>query len=127
MKKLIVYACGHQDIVDLFGSNEEREKKIAYYGSINCPECRKVAEAEAAKQAGLPELTGTAKQVAWATTIRKETIKAVENMLAGMKDTDGTGARILTALKEKTSAGWWIDNRNTRTQMIMRAIWKEIQ
>lgn len=127
MKKLIVYTCGHQDVVDLYGSNNEREKKIAYYASIDCPECRKAVAAEAAKQAGLPELTGTAKQVAWAATIRKETIKAVENMLAGMKDPDGTGARILTALKEKTSAGWWIDNRYTGTQMIMRTIWKEIQ
>ena len=82
------------------------------------------AAAVAAAEQGLPRLTGSEKQVAWATTIRdellgrcegwiKETIKMAEGKatdedLARFREETG---KALETLKSKTSASWWIDHR----------------
>lgn len=81
----ITYACGHEGTVNLVGKIKERERYIEWVEAHKlCPQCyaekrqkdhdeenRRAAEAEAM---GLPALTGTPKQVAWATTIRQHVI-----------------------------------------------------
>lgn len=94
------------------------------------------AEAKAAA-AGLPALTGTDKQVAWANTLREKILAELDKAaaLASTKLADPesppalqdqarqvlVGAELIRA---KTAASWWIDNRHgtVRTMMLhMRA------
>lgn len=84
-----------------------------------CPECykaRKQAEREevneqAAQESlemGWPELNGSLRQVAWATTIRKEKI----DELLARKPTE-KGMRYITwIVQTHTDAKYWIDNRD---------------
>ena len=84
-----------------------------------CPECykaRQQAERETANEkaaqesraVGWPELSGSPKQVAWATTIRKAKI----DELMAREPTD-TGLRYITwIIQTHTDAKYWIDNRD---------------
>lgn len=51
MKYKITFSCGHEDIIELFGKNKDREKKIKYAQEYYiCPECyREQKNSEAAE------------------------------------------------------------------------------
>lgn len=80
MKYDVTYSCGHTGTVQIYGTNTEREKKIAWYENYAvCPECYAKGQQEeaaiAAQQAkadGLPALTGSEKQIRWAESIRQK-------------------------------------------------------
>lgn len=140
----VTFSCGHTDTVVLFGKVKDRERKIEWYeSSCLCPECyeaekqRKFDEANAkataeAKEYGLPELTGSEKQVAWANTLRQKWIAETEKWIdysesrlergrfqdnyedAEMlrKAIAGMKKAMETRLLAETSARFWIDNRD---------------
>ena len=74
----INYSCGHVGQVQMYGKHSERGRKAAWMEkNALCDECaakardegnRKAAATNA--EAGLPSLTGTPKQIAWAETLR---------------------------------------------------------
>lgn len=137
----ITYSCGHKDTVTLFGPTAERDRKIEWMESKGlCPECYKVhiseqrekASKEAAAQAkdlGLPLLTGSVKQIAWAETIRRKSFEDLKRVVTGSDSTvsdmlqrlqtaqdTGTAAEkelsvALLKLIREPSAKWWIDHR----------------
>lgn len=78
-------------------------------------EAENKAAAETAGALGLPELAGTEKQVAWATTIRQ---KALDEALAphggSLANLNDKGRAVLAAAMTKlpTEARWWIDHRD---------------
>ena len=92
-KYKVTYSCGHESVVELFGKETEREKKLEWMRDIAvCPDCYKEqlkaerdeankAAAERAAEQGLPVLTGTEKQVAWANTIRDKFVSGVQTEL----------------------------------------------
>lgn len=97
------YACGHEGRKQFYGSHKEREYAVKTHFEKVCPDCWKAECAkrneEAAaknKDAALPALTGSEKQIAWAESIRAK--------LVGKPD-------FVFAL-QKTSAKWWIDHRD---------------
>lgn len=128
----ITYSCGHSDTIQLYGKTKDREWKLASEESKLCPDCwkkhieeeraRENAEAAEANQAaGLPTLEGTEKQIAWAETIRKQILDALEKSVIGrvdpekVKDNPENFERFkksVELLKRHTDASWWIDNRN---------------
>ena len=74
---------------------------------------------------GLPQLTGSPKQIAWATTIRASVLTALEKTETEMRDPDtwpewlsGSAlqeicdavALIASEIRNQTEARWWIDN-----------------
>lgn len=73
------------------------------------------AAAETAGALGLPALSGTEKQVAWATSIRQ---KALDEALAphggSLANLNDKGRAVLAAAMAKlpTEARWWIDHRD---------------
>lgn len=76
----VKHACGHTREYQLFGKNSERERKIEWLATQDCPDCRAAAEARRRDEtiAGTifepvvnVELTGSEKQIAWAKSIRK--------------------------------------------------------
>jgi len=129
-KYTVKYACGHEDTIQLYGSHKDREWRLAREEEKLCPDCyrkkveeeRKKQNEEAAKanqEAGLPALVGTEKQIAWAETIRKEIIEAIETKVFGRMGQEKIKQRpdlydnyrkAFEMLKKHTDASWWIDN-----------------
>lgn len=120
--------CGES--IRVFGhSRADADRKAAYYESRGelCSDCyrqakeeeRKIASEQSAKanqEAGLPELRGSEKQIAWAETIRAEQHAS----LLGLIDKGITPA-IQKAFREEveawmaeTSAHAWIERRDTK-------------
>lgn len=94
-----------------------------YDECTDCYKARKAAEreaenaksAEAASEKGWPELTGTERQVAWATTIRE---KEVEGLMRYRRESkrypnavQAFDTCLAALLAKRTAASWWIDNR----------------
>lgn len=108
----IKYACGHEERIQLFGKTAERKRRISRLEAMKCPECRAAEDSQ-----GLPKLTGSVKQVAWAASIRREFIdrvKAGPSPAEGLSTEQTKEARRLidSCIAELTSATWWIDNRS---------------
>jgi DNA-binding transcriptional regulator YiaG len=126
----ITRTCGHSEQVQIYGTNShgERERRAKWETTKPCSECPQAARdqanteaARAASESGLPDLTGSPKQIAWAQSIR----------LAGLADLEGYARRprrhvsdaaharmdealyrILVRIAEAhAEAKWWIDNR----------------
>ena len=89
-------------------------------------EAENAAAAETAGKLGLPALTGTEKQVAWATTIRQQ---AIDNALlasagrtsSGMTDKGRAFVAGILA-KMPAEASWWIDHRDIAGAIVRREI-----
>ena len=75
-KYTVTHTCGHTQEVNLFGKHTERDRRIAWLETQLCPECKRKQELENAKAqaSGLPELTGSEKQIEWAMVIRQKWI-----------------------------------------------------
>ena len=137
------YACGHTQVVELFGKTSQRYEKIEYLERGLCPDCyremkqeeRKQENERAAKLAeslGFSELKGSEKQIAWANSIRQ---KVYENICQSETQHQVNGyALVAEAISLETSAKWWIDHRNTYFSLISKVIaanypaeWQAIQ
>ena len=124
MKYDVLFSCGHEETVSLFGPGKERERTISWYRSAGlCSECyakrkqeryneRNQAHAEEAKSAGLPALTGTEKQIAWAETLRVELYKKWIKEAQIYKNPAETVKRLNAMTLAETSAKFWIDHRH---------------
>lgn len=127
----VTYTCGHTDTIQLFGKTKDREWRLSNEEGKLCPDCYRakleadriktnVESAEANKAAGLPNLDGSEKSVAWAETIRKSMLDHLEEWY-NSKITDEAKAahpeeweqitKATESLKRRTNAAWWIDNR----------------
>lgn len=116
-KYTVNHICGHSVEVQLFGKMDDRYRRIEWLETQECDECRKAkanaAAAAAKEERGLPDLTGSEKQVAWANTIREQAYKALDE-LEPFNTNDKTKALFSswrTKLDAQTEAKWWIDNR----------------
>lgn len=116
----ITYKCGHSANVQIYGTNThgERDSKAAWYGTINCPNCKKTEAAKWCADNGCSTLTGSSKQIAWAETIRQEAIAGLEIAANGIPDEAPDAVRqqaceVIASAKAETRAAWWIDNRDS--------------
>lgn len=116
----VTYACGHEGDVQIYGSGSDRERKARKYGYYLCPDCKyqearqRVADArEKAQAAGIPELTGSIKQVAWADNIRTQIMSQYDVSKKQIPDNLQPALDYLMDRIVKThgSASWWIDRR----------------
>ena len=110
-KYTVKFACGHEEVINLYGSHAERERKIAYYQQHGkCSECYKAEkkaekETEASKIEDMPELQGTEKQVSWANDIRnKMAAEVVEYIESKVKTDVKTFSSSFAALNEEQKA-----------------------
>ena len=105
-----------------------------------CPACEdrqyeeKAARlAEAAKASGMPELTGSPKQISWAEQIRSDQMKKIDAYLEQAKvacdaETLKRIARVLNYIRQhKAKASWWIDNRNNSPAILIRNNFREAE
>ncbi len=86
-KYQITHACGHTETVALFGKQKDRDWQIKKMESEICQECWHNQQIEADKKAaeqnaalGLPELTGSEKQILWAEKIRADKLALLESL-----------------------------------------------
>lgn len=121
----INYACGHRGQEQMYGKTRDRESRAEYLGRGLCPDCLTAQRQQLAEQGraaaaahGLPELTGSSKQIAWAEQIRGALVAA---------HTAGKSLGIATEYLAPASqhlgqsrAGWWIDNRAGVSQITRR-------
>lgn len=125
----ITRACGHTETVQITGPIAGRDRQAEYESGKLCYECYKAkqakqraaesqAAAEAAKSAGLPALTGSEKQVAWAETIRAAAAQSLNDMrptlqaaLAANRKGADIALGIIDATLARTSAHDWIESR----------------
>jgi len=151
----ITHECGHTETVVLFGKNSDRERRIAWLESNPCRDCLRKMEQDRAttqqEEFGLPDLTGSEKQIVWAITIRarkvtefSETMEKVYNhrdtILANReKYPNYTDAVIQESIEKiqrantamewlyatKTDSKFWIENRDMTTQELLNYAMKE--
>lgn len=122
--------CNTSYTVQLYGPGRDREWKLENF-DWTCDDCKEKARQEenqkaaaANADAGLPALTGSEKQIAWAETIRKQKISTLEEALThrGIShslDKDRFHASV-AAIKNNSSARWWIDNRDNHIETLLR-------
>lgn len=133
MKFYGTYSCGHDGEIQIYGPTKDREWKAKYEFNRLCPECRELERQrqieeknkiamDAAIQMGLPILTGTERQIAWATTIRYDHIKTVKRSLEAYKKdkviftfgsvtTEQWKAVFDGLVNNETESKFWIENR----------------
>lgn len=80
-------------------------------------------------------LTGTEKQITWATDIRAQILATarvaeVEAMIAALASRQpaqtAAVAKALDIVKGETSAAWWIDNRDQTLKLLVGRIGKSL-
>ena len=113
-----------------------------------CDEClyaeRKTEAADISRRAasaGLPELTGSEKQITWAQQIRYDFAEVVARFWQDVEDGkcgDTTSEQAMASIKRtknvlnyiftsKTSASWWIDNRGMNVRTAIRRNFKDAE
>lgn len=126
----LTYACNHTTREQLYGPMAQRERTIERALERLCPDCYRAkieaeraaesaAAAEAAQAEGLPALTGTPKQIAWAEAIRAQQMPALrelaEKLTQAPADANADAVRIaqeiVAAALACTSAHDWIEAR----------------
>lgn len=77
----------------------------------------------------LPALTGSEKQIAWATEIRTDRLAAVDRVIAETTTPHILERRIgeRAYLRNVTDAGWWIDRRNNIDLQLLQQATREMK
>jgi hypothetical protein len=120
MKYEVTHSCGHEQTHQLFGKHSERDNKVSWLEGTLCTDCRKEEQAQQRKEAsekasseakeiGLPALTGSDKQIAWAEALRAEIISQLPKFENFEKIDE-----FQIWLFSQTSAKFWIDGRERR-------------
>jgi len=123
MEQRIIHACGHEQAHHLTGYDSQQERKAKWLKTTTCRDCF-VAEKRADEVAAaalssaalshlvLPPLTGTDRQISWASTIRNKRLAALTN---SNSDAD------CNACLRVNDAKWWIDCRDLGDVDLMAA------
>lgn len=131
--------------VPVYGPNRREVDRLAIWHESQdhlCDACRR-AELERENQqaaehnaaAGLPALTGSDKQVAWAESIRARKLDTLDRARRGeLSDleriafigyidlSDPAIPDLVDALRGQTSASWWIDRRDRKTELLIEEL-----
>jgi hypothetical protein len=123
MEQRIIHACGHEKAHHLTGYDSQQERKARWLKTTTCRDCF-VAEKRAEEAATavlssaavahlhLPLLTGTDRQISWASTIRSKRLAEI-TALCGVADNH--------ACLQMADAEWWIDHRDLADVDLMAA------
>lgn len=116
--------CGKAFTKVAFKHNSSAARSFEKWAAENirvCDEClnkdwqkaqdaRNAEAAGASRENGWPELTGTEKQVAWATTLRHDALNEIADQMPD-EFLPVFWDFAVEFMNEKRSASWWIDNR----------------
>ncbi len=129
-KYSITRSCGHEETIQIYGPVRDRDRKAEYEAGKMCYECYKseqakqraaesVQAAESAKTLGLPQLTGSEKQIAWAESIRAKAAQSLTSVRQNLalapddkREAVSIAMRIIDATMARTDAKDWINDAN---------------
>jgi len=145
------HKCGHDQSYELFGPGRDRERKLTWLAGLLCAACKKEAAVQArdaetakgkvaAEELGLPPLTGSEKQIAWAEAIRAPLAKQLEEYrtyvegerpmplylemtwpkMVGLQQQ--VTLRAIQEALSKNDAHWWIEHRGADAKMIINEV-----
>ena len=138
----ITHRCGHDERHQLVGQTRSREWQAEKLAEDLCGECfekeraainARMAAANAAS--GLPALTGSEKQVAWAETIREAIIRQADARLDEaiqaepedrQAEATAMAAEVKRLIRAETKASWWIDNRGRPIADLIKPMVKQV-
>jgi hypothetical protein len=121
----ITRSCGHVETVQIGGKVAARDEVAEYEATKSCYACykaeqdekRAAANAKAAaenKETGLPTLTGSEKQIAWAESIRSAAAKEIGELVATAKpEMAAVVNQAAEGILSATESKWWIDHRTS--------------
>lgn len=122
MKYDVTYKCGHSGVLDLGGKTKDREWRVEQAQYRLCPDCyramkQKEMEEELAKY-NLPELSGTERQIKWATDIRFKFAHEANRIMN--EDKYRNNAEFIerynktykSVVDVETTSKWWIEHRD---------------
>ena len=123
MEQRIIHACGHEQAHHLTGFDSQQERKARWLKTTTCRDCfvaeKRAEEAAAAalcsaavSHLDLPLLTGSDRQISWASTIRTKRLAELAKLYS---DAD------CYACLQVTDAKWWIDHRDVADVDLMAA------
>jgi hypothetical protein len=123
MEQRIIHACGHEQRHYLTGYDSQQERKAKWLKTTSCRDCfvagKRAEEAAAAALSSaaishldLPLLTGSDRQVSWASTIRTKRLAALTNPNSNAD---------CSACLQVTDSKWWIDRRDLTDVDLMTA------
>ena len=133
-KYTVTHSCGHSETVQLVGPGRERESRREWLESSPCTDCWQAEKAAkrteataqataAARQAGLPTLEGSEKQVAWAETIRQQRMTDIAALTVRADATPKQRAQLelaVTNARQQVAAHWWIETREHRLGFFLK-------
>ena len=126
MGHIITHACGHGQIHHLAGYARQQEQKVKWLETTRCRECfiadKQAVQAEASARdvaavahLTLPALTGSDRQIAWATSVRAARLLTILSR-------EGDDLTLCASVSHLSDAKWWIDSRNlTNIEWLERA------
>ena len=117
MEQRITHACGHEQAHYLTGFASQQDRKVQWLKTTKCRPCfvaeKTTAQADAASRDGaaiahldLPPLSGSERQVAWATSVRASRLAAL------IAEPAADGAVAWEVCAPIIDAKWWIDQRD---------------
>lgn len=139
------FKCRCGESVAVYGPNRREADRLADWHESQghqCDACRRTElerenqqAAEHNAAAGLPPLTGTDKQTAWAEAIRARKLDILDRARRGeLSDlerisfvgyldlSDPAIPALVDALRGQTSASWWIDHRDRKTEVMLEEL-----
>lgn len=124
----ITHKCGHKSIANITGPDKNgRRQWIADQKADElCYECaiaeRNAAAVRNAETLGLPTLTGSEKQVTWATSLRQSIIDEMDRLEVKAGEIPQSWINRRATLLAQSDAKFWIDNRELTAMQLMSAL-----
>ena len=108
--------CGHTETRKIsYMKGSEHDSKVEFENGRN-EECSLCAAARRTKEQGLPELTGSEKQITWACSIREKAVKKIATIAPEYVEI------LMAAVQNETSAKFYIDNRDDVVAAIAKSL-----
>lgn len=133
----LTYRCGHAESVQLYCAPADREKRIAAAARGACAQCRVGIAKMQAELMGLPALTGSDKQIAWASDVRLKLLAGIPEaaeklatvgvasppeMREAFADQVAATRAAIATIRAAPSAKLWIEQRERPLQDIIDSI-----
>ena len=123
MKITIKCICGHERTEQIYGTQKQREKKIRFYEDNECPLCHNKSLKQQAETKGLPELSGTERQINWALMLREKHLDIIKKAFYDSKN-NPQYLTLLQYVSKQTEAKTFIDAETSSINIIKYYIQK---
>jgi len=141
----VTFACGHKGVVHIYGKTKDRQRQADWMNTKLCDDCYKakmdqrhpeliqkreqnlIAAKQQAEECDWPKLFGSAKQIAWAETIRASVLGAIKQMIEKSPSLASEPLKVQLAIRVyqllvgRVSAHWWIENRDKSVMVLFHS------